>query len=296
MRSLLATTLAIFTAATAFAQTPPPTTKQNPPPGVAIPDAERKELEAGVASLGREIETLRGTLKTNPALLALLPDVQVFHKAVDWALRYDEFMDAKQTGSAKRALAEGMDRAKALKSGTAPWTTATGPQIRGYVSKIDGSVQPYGLVMPDDFKAGEKTPRPLLVWLAGRNDKRTELAFLDERWKSKGEFTPLKTLVVHPYGRFCNATKFAGETDVFEAMASVQARYAIDPLRIAVAGFSMGGASAWHLGAHHAGKWCAISPGAGFADSEIYTKMFDGKKDAPPWWEQMLFRQTNALN
>ena len=41
--------------------------------------------------------------------------------------------------------------------------------------------------MPDDFKAGEKTPRPLLVWLAGRSDKRTELAFLDERWKSKGE-------------------------------------------------------------------------------------------------------------
>ena len=66
MRSLLVTTLALFTAAIAFAQTPPPTTKQNPPPGVAIPDAERKELEAGVASLGREIETLRGTLKTNP--------------------------------------------------------------------------------------------------------------------------------------------------------------------------------------------------------------------------------------
>ena len=120
-------------AVSALAQTPPPTTKQNPPPGVAIPDADRNELEAGVASLGREIETLRGTLKTNPALLALLPDVQVFHKAVDWALRYDEFMDAKQTDSAKRALAEGVERAKALKSGTAPWTVATGPQIRGYV-------------------------------------------------------------------------------------------------------------------------------------------------------------------
>ena len=214
-RLLISLALTLLLSASAFSQTPPPTQKQSPPPGIALPDAERKELEGGVASLGREIETLRGTLKTNPALLALLPDVQVFHKAVDWALRFDEFMDAKQVASAKRALAEGMDRAKALKSGTAPWTVATGPQIRGYVSKIDGSVQPYGLVMPDDFKAGEKTPRPLLVWLAGRNDKRTELAFLDERWKSKGEFTPPKTLVVHPYGRFCNATKFAGETDVF---------------------------------------------------------------------------------
>jgi pimeloyl-ACP methyl ester carboxylesterase len=296
MRLLLATTLALFTAATALAQTPPPTTKQSPPAGVAIPDADRQELTTGVAALGREIETLRGTLKTNPALLALLPDVQVMHKAVDWALRYDEFMDAKQVGSAKRALAEGMERAKALRTGAAPWTTATGPQIRGCVSKIDGSVQPYGLVMPEDFKAGDKAPRPLLVWLAGRNDKRTELAFLDERWKSKGEFTPPKTLVLHPYGRFCNATKFAGETDVFEAMASVQARYTIDPLRIAVAGFSMGGASTWHMATHHAGSWCAMSPGAGFCETAKYAGVFGAGKEPPPWWEQMLYRQYDATD
>ena len=194
-------------------------------------------------------------------------------------------LDVKQVAPAKRALTEGGERAKALKAGSAPWTMATGPQVRSYVSKIDGSVQPYGLVMPDDFKAGERTPRPLLVWLAGRNDKRTELAFLDERWRGKDEFAPRGALVVHPDGRFCNATKFAGETDVFEAMASVQARYAIDPLRVAVAGFSMGGASAWHLGVHHAGRWCAISPGAGFAESEIYAKVFDPKKTPPPWWE-----------
>ena len=296
MQSFFRFTVALVLSATALAQTPPPTTKQAPPPGVTIPDADRKELEAATAALGREIEALRGSLKANPALLALLPDVQIFHKAADWALRYDEFMDAKQIASARRALAEGMERAKALKAGTAPWTAATGPQLRGYVSKIDGSVQPYGLVVPDDFKAGEKTPRPLLVWLAGRNDKRTELAFLDERWKSKGEFTPPKTLVVHPYGRYCNATKFAGETDVFEAMASVQSRYAIDLLRTAVAGFSMGGASTWHLGTHHAGQWCAMSPGAGFCETAIYAKVFDDKKEPPPWWEQALFHYTNATD
>ena len=290
MRTLI---LALAFTATALAQTPPPTTKQSPPPGVTIPDAERKELESAVANLGREIETLRASLKANPAQLALLPDVQIFHKAVDWALRYDEFMDAKQVASAKRALAEGMDRAKALKSGQSPWAQASGPVLRGYVSKIDGSVQPYGLVMPD---GAAKTPRPLLVWLAGRNDKRTELAFLDERWKSKGEFTPANTIVVHPYGRFCNATKFAGETDVFEAMESVQKRYAIDPLRIAMAGFSMGGASAWHLAAHHTGQWCAMSPGAGFCETAIYAKVFNDKSEPPPWWEQSLFHYTNATD
>ena len=34
----------------------------------------------------------------------------------------------------------------------------------------------------------------------------------------------------------------AGETDVFEALASVEKRYKIDPDRIALKGFSMGGA------------------------------------------------------
>ncbi len=290
MRSLI---LALLFTATALAQTPPSTTKQSPPPGVAIPDADRKELETGTAALGREIETLRASLKANPAQLALLPDVQIFHKAVDWALRYDEFMDVKQLASAKRALAEGLERANALKNGQSPWAQASGPVLRGYVSKIDGSVQPYGLVVPE---SQTKSPRPLLVWLAGRNDKRTELTFLDERWKSKGEFTPANTIVVHPYGRFCNATKFAGETDVFEAMASVQARYPIDPLRIAMAGFSMGGASAWHLGTHHAGKWCAMSPGAGFCETAIYAKVFSDKSEPPPWWEQSLFHYTNAAD
>ena len=35
-----------------------------------------------------------------------------------------------------------------LAAGKAPWTTATGLVVRGYRSKIDGSVQPYGLVVP----------------------------------------------------------------------------------------------------------------------------------------------------
>lgn len=293
MRPLVLATIALLLPSSLLAQAPA-TQKRTPPTGVAIPAADRSELTAGAAALAKDIEALRTKLKPNPQLLALLPDVQVFHKAVDWALRYDEFMDAKQVASAKRALAEGRDRAKALAAGQAPWTAATGPVIRGYISKIDGSVQPYGLVVPDDWKPGPTPRRPLLVWLAGRNDKRTELAFLDERWKSKGEFTPKGAIVLHPYGRFCNATKFAGETDVFEAMASVESRYPIDPQRVVVAGFSMGGASTWHLAAHHPGLWCAGSAGAGFAETAVYAKVFAEGKEPPPAWEQTLFKLYDA--
>ena len=92
-----------------------------------------------------------------------------------------------------------------------------------------------------------------MVWLLGRGEKRTELAFLAEREGRPPELTPKNTIIVVPYGRYCNATKFAGETDVIEALDAARAQYKIDPLRIAVAGFSMGGGSTWHLATHYPG-------------------------------------------
>jgi len=76
--------------------------KQFPPPGVAIPEKDRAELTAGAAELGKEITALK-LAKLKPELTALIPDVEVFHKAVDWALRYDEFYDVKQVATARAA-------------------------------------------------------------------------------------------------------------------------------------------------------------------------------------------------
>ena len=42
--------------------------------------------------------------------------------------------------------------------------------------------------------------------------------------------------------RFCNANKFAGERDLFEALNDIKEHYNIDAQRLVVRGFSMGGA------------------------------------------------------
>ena len=288
-RFLLATLLA----ATATAQTPPPT-KQTPPPGIEVPEPERAELTAGVTALGKEIDAMRGELKSKPQLLALLPDVQVFHNAVRYALAYGEFFDAKQFHIAKNLLALGTARAKELREGKPSWTSATGPVVRGYVSKIDGSVQPYGVNVPANWKPGDKTPRPLSFWLHGRADTLSELAFVNGQLKSKPEFTPGGGFVVQLYGRFCNASKFAGEADLFEAWDDVRRQYPVDANRVSVLGFSMGGASVWHLATHHAGLWAVASPGAGFAETATYAKVFAEGKEPPPWWEQVLWRCYDA--
>ena len=96
-----------------------------PPPGVAIPDDARTTLTAEVARLGAAIDAARNELKDKP-ILTFLPDVQIYHKAVDWALHYDEFYDAKQTEWAKQQLQEGFSRLDSLRKGETPWLAQTG--------------------------------------------------------------------------------------------------------------------------------------------------------------------------
>ncbi len=44
---------------------------------------------------------------------------------------------------------------------------------------------------------------PMFVWLHGRGDKSTDLHFLNERLKSKGEVAPARGMVLHAFGRQC---------------------------------------------------------------------------------------------
>ena len=291
MRPCLAVlvSLSLVVATGVLAQTPPAPPKRIPPPGLTLTSAEHAELSAGTAALGREIAALGRELAGDPKLLALLPDVEVLHKAVDWALRYDEFQATKEITFARHLLDLGNQRVASLRAKQAPWLEASGLILRGHRSKLDGSVQPYGLVVPEAL-AKSTTPVQLMVWLLGRGEKRTELAFLAEREAGPAQLTPKNTITLVPYGRFCNATKFAGEVDVFEALAAVRAQYRIDPQRIAVAGFSMGGGSTWHLAAHHSGVWAVASPGAGFAETPIFTKADAPGKEVRPAWEQLLWR------
>ena len=148
-----------------------------PPKGIAVPDADRAALQAGVDELGKEIDALRDALKGKPDLLELLPDVQIYHNAVRYALAYDEFFNVREVAVAKKLLEQGMERAGQLREGKAPWNTATGLVVRGYVSKIDGSVQPYGLVVPASYQPehAASVPARRLVPRPRREPERAEL-------------------------------------------------------------------------------------------------------------------------
>jgi hypothetical protein len=284
---LMLCSVAVF--ADGLADNRPENVRRVPPAGISITDPDRQELTEGVSALGREIERLRGDLNKQPSLLTLLPDVQIYHKAVHWALLYDEFFKTNEVSAARMLLKQGMERAQALRNGKAPWTTSTGLVVRGYLSRIDDSVQPYGLVIPASYQPPAAHQHRLDLWLHGRGETLTELDFINSRLKSPGEFTPRDSFVLHSYGRYCNGNKFAGETDVFEALEHVRKQYPIDQNRLVVRGFSLGGAACWHLAVHHAGLWAAAAPGAGFSETPDFLKIFQKENLRPTWYEQKLW-------
>ncbi|MEP7366668.1 MAG: prolyl oligopeptidase family serine peptidase [Acidobacteriota bacterium] len=273
----------VFLAATAvIAQTSRPV----PPPGIEVPAADQKQLETGLARLAAKI----AKLPPSP----LVPDVRIFHDAVRYALTYGEFLKPDEILKARELLVQGEQRADALAGGNAPWTRQTGLIVRGYESKIDGSVQPYGLVIPENWSPKVPHKWRLDAWFHGRSEVLTEVNFLWDRQRQPERFTPADTIVLHLYGRYCNANKMAGEVDLFEAIADMQKKYRIDSNRIAVRGFSMGGAAAWHFAAHYAGRWAAAAPGAGFAETPVFLDVFQHEKVNPPWWEKKLWKMYDA--
>src|SRR4051794_6238988 len=159
-----------------------------PPPGVKVSDADSQQLNADLKRLSASLESIR--------TLPLESDVRVFRDAVSFALNYNEFFKPEEVSRAKELLRAGQARADQLRNGRADWDDATGLIVRGYISRIDRSVQPYGLVVPASYDP--KLPRKwrLDAWFHGRNETLSEVNFLWDRMHNSGEFTPRDTLVL----------------------------------------------------------------------------------------------------
>jgi len=255
--------------------------------GVPVPDDRAASMRTSLSQLQEKIAAVNSGKDANAK--SLLPDVMIFERAVRCALDYQEFFDVNEFDKADALLAEGIKRADQLLAGKPEWVTQKGLVVRGYISRIDNTVQPYGLVIPPTYAIDHSVPTRCDIWFHGRGEKLSEVNFLWDRMKNPGEFTPEHTIMLHPYGRYCNAFKFAGEVDVLEALEDVQKHYRIDEDRISVRGFSMGGAACWQFATHYADRWFAANPGAGFSETPRFLKVFQKEELKPMPWEQTLW-------
>ncbi|PQO28671.1 hypothetical protein C5Y97_23090 [Blastopirellula marina] len=286
IRPLVCLFLVSSLAATLSAQEPlKPIPRRLPAPSdYQLPAETRESLEKRV----QEIEKANASLADNP----LFADVDIYRKAVEYALHNNEFYGKGDIKKAQACLTMAQNRGQQLQQGQAPWTKQTGLVVRGYASEVDGSVQPYGLVIPEKLDLSQ--PQPLYIWLHGRGDKATDIHFIHERSTKTGQIAPPDAIVVHPFGRQCIGFKSAGEIDVLDVVKEVKKQYNIDDRRIVLMGFSMGGAGCWHIGAHYAENFVAMSPGAGFAETARYQNL--KPENYPPEYEQTLWKVYDVPN
>jgi pimeloyl-ACP methyl ester carboxylesterase len=75
-------------------------------------------------------------------------DVDIFSAGVSHALTFDTAFSPADIRLIERAVTRDAERAV---SETAPWKSKHGKVIRGFISAIDGSTQPYGVIIPKSY-------------------------------------------------------------------------------------------------------------------------------------------------
>lgn len=272
-----------------------------PPLGIEVPAEVREGIVQALAPLQQAVEQLRKD--KNPIAQKYLPDVEIFSRAVEIALNENGFFEPADFDRAKELIAEGLRRSEVLlkndllrnatpqteKGHMYWWWPENGLTVRGFRSQLDGSVQPYGVVL--NGPPGRPSERRADVWCRGRSEKGLELQFLSTRMKNRDPAPANGVgMMIHPFGRYCNANKLAGEIDTLEAIEHAKAQYPIDSHRIAMRGFSMGGAAAWHMAVHYPDRWFAATPGAGFSETPDFLKVFQSEELKPYWFEEKLWQ------
>ena len=284
MRALLAVTLFAAVAALVAVAKPSVTAAQDKkdekkaqpkfdPPKATKPD------EATLKTIAEKTEQLRkaiASLKEKKISLDVLIEVEIYLKAAENIVRFEEWYAAASGKWALTTLDQGLARAKQAEGGKAVWRDAPGKWVlRAYLSEgVDNSIQPYAVLLPPDYGKDPKKKWRLDVVLHGRDSSLTEAKFIATHQGNAPK--DLGYVQLEVYGRGNNAYRWAGETDVFEAVRAFgvfekrRGGPELDPAQFLVRGFSMGGAGTWHLGLQHPFNFTVIGPGAGFTSTHGY--------------------------
>lgn len=259
-------------------------------PGIGPHDAPQGAVPVrsdDLTTLHEDVKRLEEKLKTLPTPVSDLmrpkpqahgADAELFCKAAVWALRYEPVLAQADRALIQRAIARGNERADALVNGKSPWTDKRGRLVRGYVSTVDGSVQLYGLVIPQSYNPAKPIRLDVVLHGSTHPTGMSELRFLtpfdegDVNDKAKTSSPDNPYIELHPLGRVENCYRWAGETDVFEAIQDVCRNYNIDRRRIVLRGMSMGASGTWHLGLKHPDRFVALGPYCGYVDTHRFSE------------------------
>ncbi len=226
-------------------------------------------IERGLRDLTDRLEKIRAGEGRRPA------DAEVYAKGLAWAVRYDTAFSPADRTLLTRALERCRARVADLEAGKEPWAKQKGRVVRGFVSAVDGSVQPYGMIVPAGYDVNRPMRLDVVLHGSSRPVGMSELRFMSrfEAADRPGDDAPDRDyLELHPLGRVENGYRWAGETDVFEAIEAACRNYAVDRDRIVLRGMSMGASGTWHLGLKHPDRFVALGPYCGYVDTHEFSR------------------------
>ena len=183
MRMLVAVTL--FAAACFFGSTVAPGGQEPKQPKKAQPKVDPKTFRPDAATLKQiqdKTEELRkavAALKEKQIAADVLVEVEIYLKAAENIVRFEEWLHANSVKWAQQTLDQGLERAKQAEGGDAVWRDAPGKWVvRAYRSRIDDSIQPYAVLLPQDYGKDPKKKWRLDIVLHGRDSALTEAKFI----------------------------------------------------------------------------------------------------------------------
>ncbi len=177
---------------------------QDKQPVANLPAEERGQIERGLKELNDRLDKLRARSAVLPDHVA---DLAIYAKGIAWALRYDETLTPADAALLKKALERGNERAAALEAGKHPWTEKKGKVVRAFVSAVDGSVQPCGVIVPEKYDPARPIRLDVVLHGSTRPVGMSELRFLNrfEEGDADGKSALQQDYIeLHPLGRVEN--------------------------------------------------------------------------------------------
>lgn len=175
----------------------------------------------------------------------------------------DHLAPADPAPEVRRGLEQLERDLRELEEGRDPVAPRRGLQRRAYRSAVDGTLQPYTLRVPRDLDPARKYPMLVYLHGSGQDDR----GMLDIPRAPEGWFQ------LAPNGRGpsnCYSADHA-QDDLREAIADVLAHHPVDPSRLVLAGFSMGGYGVYRTAFERPGFFRGLA-------------VFSGVPDLAPRW------------
>ncbi|MFO0590089.1 MAG: alpha/beta hydrolase-fold protein [Polyangiaceae bacterium] len=176
--------------------------------------------------------------------------------------------------------------ADAMARGEDPYRTKTGVVYRAYRSELDGKLQPYVVYIPPSHKP-DGAAMPMIVAFHGltHQGEHALRAVIGEAAKEDDNpdaaarhlpgFSNMGAILVAPWGFGKAGPKQLGEADILRVIDEMKAAYRVDPTRVSITGYSLGGTVAFALPLHYPSIFSAAAPLCGYPNLTTYQSVKD---------------------